>query len=192
MILVIDNYDSFTWNLVQLARQLSDEPVEVFRNDDTALDSIDESVVSRIIISPGPGRPEDAGRSIDVVRNIEQTPILGVCLGHQAIAVGYGANVGLAPVPRHGKPSRIEHESQGLFRGCPRSFEAIRYHSLVVERSSVPAELEVVATTTEDRLVMALKHRARPVFGLQFHPESYGSEAGEILLRNFLVEDPDV
>jgi anthranilate synthase/aminodeoxychorismate synthase-like glutamine amidotransferase len=185
MIVVVDNYDSFTWNLVQLVESLTDIPLKVIRND--AFDP-DELIASRprgIIISPGPGTPERAGRSIDLVSRNESIPLLGVCLGHQAIAVAWGGRVGRGPVPVHGKPSRILHESRRLFRGCPTPMTAIRYHSLVIDRESLPEDLEVDAFS-DDGVVMAISHRERPQFGVQFHPESYGTEGGAVLMENFL------
>lgn len=186
MIFLVDNYDSFTWNLVQAVGKLGFS-VEVARND--RFDP--EEVVSRrpeaVIVSPGPGRPEGAGRSIEMIATSEREgiPVLGVCLGHQAIAALHGGSVRRAPAPRHGKSSPILHDGGLLFEGLPNPFEAGRYHSLVVSEQGLPDELRVTART-EDGLVMALAHRSRPVYGVQFHPESVLTPAGERLLANFL------
>ena len=186
MIFVVDNYDSFTYNLVQAVGKL-DPDVVVARND--RFDSAE--VLSRrpraVVISPGPGRPENAGRSIEMIAAAQDAgiPLLGVCLGHQAIAVLYGAVVERAPAPRHGKSSRIQHRGAGLFAGLPNPFEAGRYHSLVVREEGLPRELQITARS-DDGLVMALAHRNKPVFGVQFHPESVLTPEGEKLLSNFL------
>lgn len=185
MIVVIDNYDSFTWNLVQLVAGETSEEIRVMRNDDPELGEINDGKLSALIISPGPGRPENAGRSIEIINRMETTPVLGVCLGHQAIAVAMGGKVGLAPTPRHGKPSRIRHTGDGLFSDCDNPIEAIRYHSLLVDRQTLPDEL-VVTAETEEGLVMGIRHKERPLFGVQFHPESYGSEGGKTMIKNFL------
>lgn len=185
MIVVVDNYDSFTWNLVQLVESLTEMPLKVIRNDAFDPDELIESKPRGIIISPGPGTPERAGRSVELVSRNRSIPLLGVCLGHQAIAVAWGGRVGRGPVPVHGKPSRILHEGRHLFQGCPVPMTAIRYHSLVIERDSLPDELEVDAVS-DDGVVMAISHRERPLFGVQFHPESYGTEGGSLLMENFL------
>jgi anthranilate synthase/aminodeoxychorismate synthase-like glutamine amidotransferase len=186
MIFVVDNYDSFTWNLVQALGRLEPD-VEVARND--RFDP--ESVVGRrplaIVISPGPGRPERAGRTIATIAAAEREgiPVLGVCLGHQAIAHFHGACVERAPAPRHGKSSPVRHDGSALFSAVPSPFEAGRYHSLIVRNEGLPDELAVTAMS-EDGLVMAIAHRAKPVFGVQFHPESVLTPNGETLLANFL------
>ena len=187
MIFLVDNYDSFTWNLVQAVEKLG-ATVEVARND-----SFDpEDVISRrpeaVIVSPGPGRPEGAGRSLEMIAAAEReaVPLLGVCLGHQAIAALHGGRVDRAPAPRHGKSSPIHHEGSDLFAGIPSPFEAGRYHSLVVGEEALPDVLRVTARSA-DGLVMALAHRSKPVFGVQFHPESVLTPWGETLLANFLA-----
>jgi anthranilate synthase component 2 len=184
MILVIDNYDSFTYNLVQFLSTL-DEDVRVVRNDAAPAKELLALKPDRIVISPGPGRPEDAGVTCDLVRQNEKVPLLGVCLGHQAIGAVFGGTVGRAPVLMHGKTSEIAHDGGGIFAGLSNPFTATRYHSLIVERSSVPAELRITATT-EDGLVMGLAHRRRPTAGVQFHPESILTTEGERLLFNFV------
>lgn len=186
MVLVLDNYDSFTYNLVQYLGELGAK-VEVVRNDATTIDAIRASRPERIVISPGPGRPEDAGLTMAVIRELGgQTPILGVCLGHQAIGAVYGGSVVRAPVPMHGKTSTIEHDGRGVFSGLPVPFVASRYHSLVVAEEGLPASLEITARTKEDGIIMGLRHRELPVHGVQFHPESILTGEGHRLLRNFL------
>jgi anthranilate synthase component 2 len=186
VIFVVDNYDSFTFNLVQALGKL-DPHIEVARNDrfDPAV-----AVASRpraVVISPGPGRPEAAGRSVAMIAAAEAAgiPLLGVCLGHQAIAAFHGGSVVRAPAPRHGKSSHVRHDGSPLFDGLSSPFEAGRYHSLVVREDGLPGELQVTARS-DDGLVMALAHRAKPVFGVQFHPESVLTPEGERLLANFL------
>ena len=186
MICVIDNYDSFTYNLVQYLGELGAE-VHVVRNDAASVDEVAASKPERIVISPGPGRPEDAGITMDVVRRLgERTPILGVCLGHQAIGAVFGGQVVRAGVPMHGKTSLIEHNGRGVFSGISESFAASRYHSLVVAEEGLPDDLEVTARTRDDRIIMGLRHRRWPVHGVQFHPESILTGEGHKLLRNFL------
>jgi len=187
VIFVVDNYDSFTWNLVQALGALDPEVV-VARNDrfDPA-----EALSRRpraVVISPGPGRPERAGQSISLIGAAAEArvPLLGVCLGHQAIASAFGGSVVRAPEPRHGKSSAVHHDGSALFAGLPSPFEAGRYHSLVVEEAALPPELTVTART-EDGVVMALSHRERPVYGVQFHPESVLTPLGERLLANFVA-----
>jgi anthranilate synthase/aminodeoxychorismate synthase-like glutamine amidotransferase len=185
MILVIDNYDSFTYNLVQYLGELGAD-VRVRRNDQVTLDEIAAVAPDQILISPGPGRPEDAGVSVDVIRRFgPTTPLLGVCLGHQAIGVVYGGTVGRA-TPMHGKTSTVVHDGKGVFSGIHDAFLAGRYHSLVITPDGVPPELEVAATTKEDGTIMAVRHRSYPVHGVQFHPESVLTEEGRKILRNFL------
>jgi anthranilate synthase/aminodeoxychorismate synthase-like glutamine amidotransferase len=186
MIFVVDNYDSFTFNLVQALGKL-DADVRVARNDRFEPEAVLALRPRAVVISPGPGRPEKAGRTIPMIAEAERArvPLLGVCLGHQAIAAYHGGAVERAPEPRHGKSSRISHEGTGIFEGLPRPFEAGRYHSLVVREEGLTAELAVVARS-EDGLVMALAHRSLPVFGVQFHPESVLTPEGERILANFL------
>jgi anthranilate synthase/aminodeoxychorismate synthase-like glutamine amidotransferase len=186
MILVVDNYDSFTYNLVQYLGELGAE-VQVMRNDAVTIDEIAGTRPERIVISPGPGRPEGAGVTMEVIRRLgEQTPILGVCLGHQAIGAVFGGRVIRASAPMHGKTSTIEHDGRGVFTGLEGPFVASRYHSLVVEEGSLPADLEISARTQEDGTIMGLRHRTLPVHGVQFHPESILTGEGRRILRNFL------
>jgi len=186
VVLVIDNYDSFTYNLVQYLGELGAE-VRVVRNDLTTVDKVAGVAADRIVISPGPGRPEQAGVTMDVIRRLGPTvPILGVCLGHQAIGAVFGGSVVRAGVPMHGKTSSISHDGRGVFAGISGPFVASRYHSLVVAESGLPAELEVSARTAEDGTIMGLRHREWPVHGVQFHPESVLTGEGKSILRNFL------
>ena len=186
MVLVIDNYDSFTYNLVQYLGELGAD-VRVMRNDVVSLDDVVNANADRIVISPGPGRPEAAGVTMSVIRRLGQTtPILGVCLGHQAIGAVFGGEVVRAGVPMHGKTSTIEHDGQGVFSGIAGPFIASRYHSLVVAESGLPAELEITARTREDAHIMGLRHKTWPVHGVQFHPESILTGEGKHILRNFL------
>jgi len=186
MVLVIDNYDSFTYTLVQYLGELGAD-IRVRRNDQVTVGEVEAMAPEQILISPGPGRPEAAGVSVDVIRRFGPgTPILGVCLGHQAIGVVYGGTVGRATAPMHGKTSTVVHDGKGLFRGITEPFVAGRYHSLVISGDHVPAELEVVARTKEDGTIMAVRHRSYPVHGVQFHPESVLTEEGRRILRNFL------
>lgn len=185
MILIIDNYDSFTYNLVQYLGELGESP-EVRRNDQITPEEIREMRPDAIILSPGPGTPEEAGVCSEVVRRFAgQIPILGVCLGHQVIARVFGGKVVRADRLMHGKTSPILHDGKTLFRGMPSPFEAMRYHSLIVDRESLPAELVISAETPEGE-VMALRHREYPLEGVQFHPESVLTEEGKKLLANFL------
>jgi anthranilate synthase/aminodeoxychorismate synthase-like glutamine amidotransferase len=187
MIFFVDNYDSFTYNLVQAVGKL-DSDVVVARNDRFDPAEVVKARPRAVIISPGPGRPEEAGRSMAMIAAAEEAgvPLLGVCLGHQAIAALHGGVVERAPAPRHGKTSSVRHDGSSLFEGLSNPFEAGRYHSLVVREDSLPAELAVTARS-QDGLVMGLAHRARPVFGVQFHPESVLTVEGEKLLANFLA-----
>jgi anthranilate synthase/aminodeoxychorismate synthase-like glutamine amidotransferase len=185
MLLVIDNYDSFTYNLVQYFGELGADPV-VKRNDAITPEEVEKLRPEKMVISPGPGTPAKAGISNEVIRRMgSTTPILGVCLGHQCIAEVYGGKVVRADRLMHGKTSPIRHEGGGLFAGLPNPFEATRYHSLIVEKSSVPACLRITADTAEGE-IMGLQHREFPVHGVQFHPESILSREGKDLLRNFL------
>jgi anthranilate synthase/aminodeoxychorismate synthase-like glutamine amidotransferase len=186
MVLVIDNYDSFTYNLVQYLGELGAE-IRVRRNDDVSVGEVEAMAPEQILISPGPGRPENAGVSVDVIRRFgPSTPILGVCLGHQAIGVVYGGTVCRAATPMHGKTSTVVHDGKGVFRGIAEPFVAGRYHSLVISADDVPQALEVAARTKEDGTIMAVRHRAYPVHGVQFHPESVLTDEGRRILRNFL------
>ena len=184
-LLVIDNYDSFTYNLVHFLGELGAEPI-VFRNDKITLDEIEVMAPAGIVLSPGPKTPSEAGICLAVIDRFgASTPILGVCLGHQAIGQALGGDVIRAPSLMHGKTSRINHTGKGLFRGLNSGFEATRYHSLIVERSTLPASLEVTAST-DDGLIMGMQHRTMPLHGVQFHPESIASENGHALLQNFI------
>ena len=185
-VLVIDNYDSFVYNLVQYLGELGAEPI-VHRHDEIALTELRALEPDAVLISPGPGRPEDAGVSNEAIRAFgkQGVPVLGVCLGHQCIGQVYGGQVVRAPQIMHGKTSEIHHNSAGVFKGMANPFTATRYHSLVVDRDSVPDCLEVTATT-EDGVIMGLRHRDLPVEGVQFHPESILTHGGHDLLRNFL------
>lgn len=185
MILVIDNYDSFTYNLVQYLGELG-EDVRVFRNNKITVDEIDRLKPSRIVISPGPCTPKEAGISVETIQRLGgRFPILGVCLGHQSLAVAYGGEVIRADRLMHGKTSMIRHDGKTIFHGLPNPFEATRYHSLIVKRAGLPQCLEISAETEEGE-IMGLRHKTLPVEGVQFHPESILTAAGKDLLRNFL------
>jgi anthranilate synthase/aminodeoxychorismate synthase-like glutamine amidotransferase len=185
MLLLIDNYDSFTYNLFQYLSELGEE-IWVARNDQVSLDEIEARSPQRIVISPGPGTPEHAGISNNVIRQFgSRLPILGVCLGHQCIGYSYGARVDCATEIKHGKSSLIYHDGKGILRGLPSPFPAIRYHSLAVMRDALPDCLEISAWTANG-IIMGLRHRQFPVEGVQFHPESIMTEVGKDLLRNFL------
>ena len=184
---MIDNYDSFTYNLVQYLGELG-EDVKVVRNDELTVDEISRLAPQRIVLSPGPCTPNEAGVSLGVIERFAgRTPILGVCLGHQAIGQAFGGKVVHAKALMHGKVSRIHHSGQGVFRGLPTPYEATRYHSLAIERGSCPRDLEVTAWT-DDGEIMGVRHRSLPVEGVQFHPESILTQHGHALLRNFLTE----
>jgi anthranilate synthase/aminodeoxychorismate synthase-like glutamine amidotransferase len=186
VLLVIDNYDSFTYNLVQYLAELAAEP-RVVRNDEVSVEDIRRMSPRHIVISPGPCTPNEAGVSLDVIRALAgQIPILGVCLGHQSIGQAFGGKVIRAREVVHGKTSRIFHDEKGVFAGLPNPFEATRYHSLVVERSSLPACLEITAKTWDEE-IMGIRHKTLPVEGVQFHPESFLTTVGKELLRNFLA-----
>ncbi|MDD4985972.1 MAG: aminodeoxychorismate/anthranilate synthase component II [Dehalococcoidales bacterium] len=185
MVIVIDNYDSFVYNLAQYLGELGWEPL-VYRNDQVTLEQIESLGPSHIIISPGPGTPLDAGISNDIIRRFARAiPILGVCLGHQCIGYAYGAQVVHAPIPTHGKSSLIYHDGRMIYRGLPRPFEAGRYHSLVIKESTLPAALELTAMTG-DGVVMGIRHKEYVVEGVQFHPESIMTDVGHDILKNFL------
>jgi anthranilate synthase/aminodeoxychorismate synthase-like glutamine amidotransferase len=191
MVLVIDNYDSFTYNLVQYLGELGAD-VQVVRNDAMSVEAIAALGPERIVISPGPGRPEHAGVTMDVIRQLGTTrPILGVCLGHQAIGAVFGGSVVRAAAPMHGKTSTIEHDGRGVFAGIEGPFTASRYHSLIVAEEGLPPELEISARTREDGAIMGIRHRRLPIHGVQFHPESILTGEGHRLLRNFLSGSMD-
>ena len=185
MILVIDNYDSFTFNLVQHLGELGAE-LDVRRNDQITLDEVEALDPERIVVSPGPCTPKEAGISVDLIRRFAgKKPILGVCLGHQSIGEAFGGNVIRAPYLMHGKTSAIHHDNKSVFENLPQDFTATRYHSLIVERESLPEELEISAETA-DGLIMGLRHKKYAVEGVQFHPESILTDVGKQLLQNFL------
>lgn len=185
MIMMIDNYDSFTYNLVQYLQML-DEDVNVVRNDACGIDDIVAANPDQIVISPGPGSPEDAGISVDVVKQLSgKIPILGVCLGHQCIGAAFGGKIIKAQRLMHGKVSQIAHNGEGIFKGLKSPLTGIRYHSLAIDRDGFPECLEITATSEEDE-IMAMRHREHPTYGVQFHPESILTTAGKRLLRNFL------
>jgi anthranilate synthase/aminodeoxychorismate synthase-like glutamine amidotransferase len=186
VILLLDNYDSFTYNLAQYLGELGCT-LEVHRNDKISVEQIARKKPERIVISPGPCTPQEAGISVELIQKLaEDYPILGVCLGHQAIGAAFGGKIIRAPKLFHGKTSEIEHDGKGIFRSLPNPLIATRYHSLMVERKSLPRELEVTAET-HDGVIMGLRHRKYPVEGVQFHPESVLTEAGKQLLKNFLA-----
>jgi anthranilate synthase/aminodeoxychorismate synthase-like glutamine amidotransferase len=185
MLLVIDNYDSFTYNLVQYLGELGQQ-VRVVRNNEVSVDDVARMFPEYIVISPGPCTPNEAGISLDMIHRLAgKIPILGVCLGHQAIGQAFGGKVIRAQEVVHGRTSRVFHDDKGLFAGLPNPFEATRYHSLVVERSSLPDCLEITAKTWDEE-IMGLRHKSLPVEGVQFHPESFLTKVGKDLLRNFL------
>ena len=189
MILLLDNYDSFTYNLYQYLCELGSDVV-VRRNDKVTVAQVADMAPERIVISPGPCTPQEAGISVMLIRALAgQVPILGVCLGHQAIGAAFGGDVVRAPVPMHGKLSRIRHDGRGVFAGLPQDFPATRYHSLIVDRATLPPCLEVSAETA-DGLIMGLRHRVYAVEGVQFHPEAILTAHGHDLLRNFLAGEP--
>jgi anthranilate synthase component 2 len=185
VILLLDNYDSFTYNLAQYLGELGCQ-VEVHRNDRISVQQIAQRKPERIVISPGPCTPQEAGICVELVQKLAgKLPILGVCLGHQAIAAAFGGKIVRAPKLFHGKTSQIRHDGSGVFRGLPNPFTATRYHSLIVERKSLPAKLKVTAEA-DDGIIMGMKHRDYPLMGVQFHPESVLTESGKQLLKNFL------
>ena len=185
MILMIDNYDSFTYNLVQELSEVGDVEIKVVRNDAASADELMANGPHAVVISPGPGVPEDSGVTMDMVRAAADLPLLGICLGHQAIAAVHGGRVVRASEPVHGKTSEVRHNGDGLFEGIPSGFEATSYHSLIVDRDSLPADLEVTAWT-DDGVIMGLRDQNRPHFGVQFHPESYLCHDGRQILARFL------
>jgi anthranilate synthase component II len=188
MILLIDNYDSFTYNLYQYIAEL-DPNILVRRNDAITIEEIENLDPEVIVISPGPGRPEDAGICIPLIRHFYQSvPILGVCLGHQAIAAAFGAEIIEAKRICHGKTSLITHYGTGLFEYQPQPLEVMRYHSLVVDKETMPIEFDVVATDMKDGEIMAIRHLSYPVYGVQFHPESIGTKTGKKLLHKFILQ----
>ncbi|MBV8519555.1 MAG: aminodeoxychorismate/anthranilate synthase component II [Acidobacteria bacterium] len=185
MITVIDNYDSFTYNLVQQLERLAGERLRIIRNDAFEPAELLHERPRALVISPGPGTPARAGRCIDLIRANTSIPLLGVCLGHQAIAEAFGASVVRGSLPVHGKVSEVRHGGERLFKDCPTPMHTARYHSLVVARETLP-DVFTVDAETDDGAVMAVSHRMRPIFGIQFHPESYGTAGGDQLIRNFL------
>ncbi len=188
MVLVIDNYDSFTYNLVQYLGELGAE-TDVYRNDAISVDEIRAKRPDKIVISPGPCSPKEAGVSVPIVRELGgEIPILGVCLGHQSIGDALGGNVVRAPRPMHGKVSKIHHCARGIFSGIENPFDATRYHSLIIERATLPESL-VVTAWTDDGLIMGVEHTAQKLYGVQFHPESIMTKAGKQILQNFLMID---
>ncbi len=186
MILMIDNYDSFTYNLVQYFGELGGD-LKVYRNDELSLAQIKRMRVKNIVISPGPGRPEGAGLSVDIIREFAgKTPILGVCLGHQSIGYAYGGKIVRAKKLMHGKTSMIRHDGKEIFKGIESPFEATRYHSLVIEKKTIPKCLKVTARTSDGE-IMGIRHKDFPLWGVQFHPESILTTAGKAMLKNFLT-----
>jgi len=186
MVLLIDNYDSFTYNLAHRLGELGAE-VRVVRNDAITADEIERHMPERLVISPGPGRPETAGITVEVLRRFAgRLPVLGVCLGHQALAVAFGGRVDRASAPMHGKVSMVTHDEAKLFAGVPKPFEAGRYHSLVIAKDAVPPRFIVTASVEGDGTIMGVRHETEPTFGVQFHPESVLTPVGYQILRNFL------
>ena len=185
MIALIDNYDSFTYNLYQYIGEFDE--VKIFRNDEITVEELKKLKPNGIVISPGPKRPEDAGESINIIKSFgDDIPVLGICLGHQAIAVAFGGNVVTAKEILHGKSSVIQVKGNDIFEGVSRKIDVMRYHSLVVERSSLPKELEIIGETVEDHVIMALKHKTKKIYGLQFHPESVFTPKGKRMIKNFV------
>lgn len=186
MILLIDNYDSFSYNLYQQISSLGKE-VKVVRNDTLTVEEIRQLQPEAIVISPGPGTPTEAGISIDVIKNLyTEFPILGICLGHQSIAEAFGAKIIRAKEIKHGVFSTVEHDHDGLFKNCPDNFSVMRYHSLVIDQNTLPLDLQITAIAEDDQEIMAIQHSKYPVFGLQFHPESIGTKDGDLMIQQFL------
>jgi anthranilate synthase/aminodeoxychorismate synthase-like glutamine amidotransferase len=189
MLFVIDNYDSFTYNLVQYLGELYNGEIKVVRNDKISVPEIERCAPHYIVISPGPCTPREAGISVETVQKLgPRIPLLGVCLGHQSIGFAFGGNVIRAPYLMHGKVSQIHHKAAGLYAGLPNPFTATRYHSLIIERSTCPACLEITSET-DDGIIMGVKHREYPIYGVQFHPEAILTEGGKMLLGNFLEQN---
>lgn len=187
MILLIDNYDSFSYNLFQLVGEITPD-IKVIRNDEMTVEEIRELSPDHIILSPGPGRPEDAGVIVDLVKNVHNIPILGVCLGHQAICAAFGATVTYAKKWMHGKQSDVKFNAECvLFKGCPEIAAVARYHSLAADADTIPEELKIIAHTTDGE-IMAVRHKEYPIYGVQFHPESIMTPSGKQMLRNFIKE----
>ena len=187
MIALIDNYDSFTFNLYQYLSELIE--IKVFRNDEITIEQLEELDVKGIVISPGPGRPEDAGISVELIKRLGKIiPILGICLGHQAIAIAYGGNVVKANKIYHGKTSLVDVKTCDLFKGFEKNIKVMRYHSLIVEKETLPYELEILAETINGQDIMAIRHKEYPVYGLQFHPESIYTPEGKKIIENFVQE----
>jgi anthranilate synthase component II len=188
MILLIDNYDSFTYNLYQYINELGEE-VLIKRNDEITLNEIWEMNPSGIVLSPGPGTPENAGICIEIIQNLHtRMPILGVCLGHQAIGAAFGANIIIADHIMHGKTSLIHHDGHGIFQYLSQPLSVMRYHSLIIDKESLPPQFKISALSMDDKEIMAIQHMRYPVFGVQFHPESIGTDTGRKMLKNFLDE----
>ncbi len=186
MILMIDNYDSFTYNIVQYFGKLGAE-IEVFRNDKITVEEIEKMNPQAIVISPGPCTPKEAGISVEAIKHFSgRKPLLGICLGHQSIGFAFGAKIVRAKKLMHGKASQIVHNGKGLFKGMKNPFSAIRYHSLVIERNSLPEVFEITAESMDDREIMGIKHKEHPTYGVQFHPESILTEDGIKIIENFL------
>jgi anthranilate synthase component 2 len=188
MILLIDNYDSFTYNLYQYIGELG-EKITVKRNDEITVRDIEQLNPEAIIISPGPGRPENAGNTVDIINQYyKRIPILGICLGHQAIGYTFGAVIEKASKIMHGKTSKIQHNEKTLFHSMPQEIEVMRYHSLVIKKGTLPSIFEILAESVDDGEIMAIKHSQYPLYGMQFHPESVGTAEGKQLLNNFLTQ----
>ncbi|MFE8702718.1 anthranilate synthase component II [Cytobacillus sp. FJAT-54145] len=188
MILLIDNYDSFTFNLYQYLGELGEEII-VKRNDQISLDEIEQLNPSAIVLSPGPGRPENAGLCVEIIKHFyKKIPILGICLGHQAIGYAFGGRIEKAQKVMHGKVSNITHAGSHLFQYLSQPLEIMRYHSLVIEKGSLPGYFKVIAKSMDDQEIMAIKHERFPLYGLQFHPESVGTSTGKQMLQNFLMD----